>query len=85
MTDNRISLPLYAADTGTPAYWRSAGPSYRARTWKGAARRFAFQHGRAVAHLADDGAMVFTRLASGIREKTYTPEQVQWTKEQNND
>lgn len=52
------TLPTLAHDTGTVAFWRSAAPSYGVRSWRSAMVRFAKQHGRAIAHMADDTAHV---------------------------
>jgi hypothetical protein len=48
---------------GTVQFWKSAAPYYRARSWKGAMRGFALQHGKAIAMLANDGAIIIERGA----------------------
>jgi hypothetical protein len=45
--------------------WRTAAPSFGVRTWKSAMDRFAMQHGKAIAMLANDGARIVERDASG--------------------
>ena len=50
----------FDAHCGTVSFWRSAASSYRARSWKGAMRAFAFQHGNAIAMLGDDSALIIT-------------------------
>lgn len=55
-----IALPTFAPDTGTVAFWRSAAPSFGVRSWRSALVRFAKQHGRAIAHMADDSAHIVT-------------------------
>jgi hypothetical protein len=46
---------------GTVAFWRSAAPSYGVRSWRSAMDRFAVQHGKAIAMLANDGAAIVER------------------------
>jgi len=46
---------------GTVAFWRSAAPHYGVRSWRSAMDRFAVQHGKAIAMLADDGAVIVER------------------------
>ena len=53
-----MQLTFPAHDAGTVSFWNSARRSFGARTWKGAMRAFAKQHGRAVAMLADDSALI---------------------------
>lgn len=75
------TLPIHAAHVGTPAFWRSAAASFGARSWRGAMERFAAQHGRAIAHLCDDGALIIERDADGrIRRSTLPPEAVRWSR-----
>ena len=50
----------FAAHCGTVPFWRSAAKAYNARSWKGAMRAFALQHGNAIAMLGDDSALVIT-------------------------
>lgn len=76
-----IPFNLNAATCGTVGYWRSAAPHYGARTWRGAMKRFALQHGKAVAMLADDGALVMERDPRNP-ERLFTfslcPDSVRW-------
>lgn len=81
----RLAIPFPAPDTGTVAYWRSAAPSYGCRAWREAMRRFARQHGQAVAMLADDSALVVTRCpvnASGVSESRWPAHCVTWRRGQ---
>lgn len=76
-----IKIPCIASDTGTVAFWRSVAPHYGVRAWRSAMRRFAMQHGQAVAHLANDSALIVTRSpvsVSGILETTYPAHRVTW-------
>ena len=58
-----ISLNINAPTVGTVGFWRSAAPSYGKRTWRSAMDAFALQHGKAIALLADDGAIIVERDA----------------------
>ena len=60
---------------GTVAFWRSAAPSYGVRSWRSAMDRFAIQHGKAIAMLANDGAVEHDSLDAD--QRTVTDEQVQ--------
>lgn len=74
-------IPLYAAYVGTPAFWRSAAPSFGVRTWRSAMRRFAAQHGRAVAHMADDSAEIVERTPEGrLRDFVVPADAVRWSR-----
>lgn len=41
--------------------WRGLARHYRVRSWQGAMRAFAMEHGKAIAILANDGALFFER------------------------
>lgn len=41
--------------------WRGLARYYRARSWQGAMRAFAMEHGKAIARLANDDALFFER------------------------
>lgn len=56
-----VPINKRAFTVGTVAYWRSAAPHYSCRSWKSAMDRFAVQHGKAIAMLADDGARIVER------------------------
>lgn len=73
------TLPMFAHYVGTPAFWRSAAPSFGARSWRGAMERFALQHGRAAAHLCNDGAEIVERTPEGrLRRSILAPEALRW-------
>lgn len=55
-----ITTIQFDAHCGTVGFWRSAAKSFGARSWKGAMRAFALQHGNAIAMLGDDSALVIT-------------------------
>ena len=75
------TLPLFGYDVGTVALWRSVAPSYGVRSWRSAMLRFADQHGRAVAHLGNDGAEILERAADGLLQRTALPPQtVRWAR-----
>lgn len=77
----RASLPLFAFNVGAVQFWRSAARPYGARSWRGAMERFALQHGRAIAHLADDSALVVERLPGGrLQRSTIAADSVCWTR-----
>lgn len=66
---------------GTVPYWRSAAPAFGCRTWKEAMRRFALQHGKAIAMLANDGARIVERDDSrkaGVVVHELPAESVKW-------
>ena len=65
----------FDAHCGTVPFWRSAAKAYRSRTWKGAMRAFAHQHGNAIAILGDDSALIVT--ADG-RERRISRHAVIW-------
>ena len=50
----------FDAHCGTVAFWRSAMRAFGARSWKGAMRKFAHQHGNAIAMLANDDALIIS-------------------------
>ncbi len=54
-----MTMPIsrYGAAVMTVPGWKSAAPYFGARSWRGAMERFARQHGKAIAHLANDGAL----------------------------
>jgi len=58
-----MTIPINATahTVGTVAYWRSAAKYFGVRTWKSAMDRFAVQHGKAIAILANDGARIVIR------------------------
>ena len=66
-----ITTIQFDAHCGTVAFWRGAAKSFGARSWKGAMRAFAAQHGNAIAILGDDSALVMSfdgrerRIAKG--------------------
>lgn len=78
--DDLIRLPFPDAHTGTVGYWRSTQRAFGVRTWRSAFHRFALQHGRAVAMLADDSAIIATRNpeTGKIREQTLHRSRVKW-------
>lgn len=47
---------------GTVPFWKGAARHFGARTWKGAMDKFALQHGKAIAMLANDGARIVERV-----------------------
>ena len=66
--------------------WRGMASRYRVRSWQGAMRAFALQHGKAIAMLANDGAIIIERghmRANGtyplIRHEL-APDSVAWHK-----
>lgn len=75
-----IPVNMSAHTFGTVAYWRSAAPHYGCRTWKEAMRRFAIQHGKAIAMLADDSARIVERATnkSGVVVHNLPRESVHW-------
>lgn len=74
------SLPLFAFNVGHVQFWRSAARPFGARTWRGAMERFALQHGRAIAHLADDSALIVERLPGGrLRRFTIAAASIRWS------
>ena len=80
MTES-LAIPFPARDVGTVAFWRSAAPAFNCRSWREAMRRYALQHGQAVAMLADDSALVVTRVpvnASGVSETRWPAHKVNW-------
>lgn len=56
-----IPIRKFSFYTGTVAFWRSVAPHYGVRSWRSAMNRFAVQHGKAIAMLADDGAVIVER------------------------
>lgn len=58
-----MAIKITTADHcfGTVQFWKSAAPHYGVRTWKSAMDRFAVQHGKAVAMLADESARIVER------------------------
>lgn len=75
-----IPVNMNTASFGTVPFWRSVAPHYGVRTWKSAMRRFAMQHGQAIAMLADDSAMIVDRWCSKLVTKTIPADQVQWVR-----
>lgn len=76
-----IILKTRRAEFGTVDFWRSARRPFKCRTWQEAMRRFALQHGKAIAMLGDDGARVVERddtKAAGVSVKTYPAGSVVW-------
>lgn len=76
-----IPINMNSATFGTVAFWRSAAPHYGCRAWKEAMRRFAIQHGKAIAILADDGARIVERAdtrKAGVIVHTLPAENVRW-------
>lgn len=75
-----IPINMRSHTFGTVAFWRSAAPQYGCRSWKEAMRRFAIQHGKAIAILANDGARIVERAANktGVVVHTLPPESVSW-------
>ena len=78
-----MTMPIHmnGAAVGTVAFWRSVAPHYGCRTWREAMRRFALQHGKAIAHLADDSARFVERAPSrkdGIVIHHLPKESVRW-------
>lgn len=74
------SLPLFAFNVGTVQFWQSARKAFRVRSWQGAMERFALQHGRAIAHLADDSALIVERLPGGrLHRSTIAAGSIRWS------
>jgi len=74
-----MPINFYSAHCGTVQFWQSARKPYGARTWKGAMQRFAAQHGKAIAMLADDSAIIIERQESGALIRHELPaENVYW-------
>lgn len=76
-----IPINMTSHTFGTVDYWRSARKSYRCRTWQEAMRRFALQHGKAIAMLGNDDARIVERddtRKSGVRIHTVQADSVQW-------
>lgn len=76
-----IPINTRAFTFGTVAYWKSAAPHYGCRSWKEAMRRFAIQHGKAIAMLADDSARIVERddkRAAGVIVHELPKENVRW-------
>lgn len=76
-----IVLNTRSAQFGTVDFWRSARRAYRCRSWKETMRRFALQHGKAIAMLGDDSARIVERdesRASGVRVQTVPAGAVRW-------
>lgn len=76
-----IPINLYAPTVMTIAGWRIAAPSYACRSWRSTMTRFARQHGKAIAIMANDGALIVTKdetRANGVRAESLSPNQVTW-------
>ena len=63
---------------GTVRFWRSARKAYGARTWRGAMDRFALQHGKAIAMLANDDALIVEREDGGLTRHHLPATCVRW-------
>lgn len=76
-----IPINMNVATFGTVPYWRSVAPYYKCRTWQEAMRRFALQHGKAIAIMANDDARIVERdekLKSGVRIHLLSADSVRW-------
>jgi len=76
-----IPINMNTHTFGTVSFWRSAAPHYGCRTWKEAMRRFAIQHGKAIAMLVNDSARIVERDESrkaGVVVHDLPAESVRW-------
>lgn len=76
-----IPINTMNATVGTVAFWRSCAPHYGVRKWRSAMERFALQHGKAIAHLGNDGAIIIERdpiEQSKLTTYRMKPEEVTW-------
>lgn len=76
-----IPINMNACTFGTVAFWRSVAPHYGCRSWRTAMARFAAQHGKAIAMLADDSALFAFRdpgKANGTRFESVPAADVKW-------
>lgn len=76
-----MPINVNGAAVRTVREWIAFAPSLGARSWQGAMRRFALEHGKAIAMLADDSALFMERDAdslTGTRTTVLASENVQW-------
>lgn len=76
-----MPINMRSAHVGTVAYWRSAAPHYGCRSWKEAMRRFALQHGKAIAILANDDCRFVERDESarlGVVAHHIPADRIRW-------
>lgn len=73
-----IPINKYAPTVGTVKFWRSAAPSFGVRTWRSAMNRFAMQHGKAIAMLANDAALIVEKSGDSLVTHHLSPNQVHW-------
>ena len=76
-----VEIKIPAFNFGKVDFWRSAAPHYACRHWTQAMRRFALQHGRAVAMLGNDDAVIVEKCdsnKSGISVRKLSAYQVKW-------
>ncbi|WP_066112597.1 MULTISPECIES: hypothetical protein [unclassified Blastomonas] len=52
-----------ASTVNTVQGWRAMRRHYAARSWRGAMERYAIHHGKAIAIMADDSALIIERGA----------------------
>ncbi|MDX0230295.1 hypothetical protein GOC14_07005 [Sinorhizobium meliloti] len=76
-----IPINVRVFNFGTVQYWNSYRKHTTARTWRGAMRTFAAQHGKAIAMRCDGSAFLVYRdenRKSGFRQETIPATGVQW-------
>ena len=73
-----IPINKFAPTVGTVKFWRSAAPSFGVRTWRSAMNRFAMQHGKAIAMLANDGALIVEKSGDSFVAHHLSPSDVHW-------
>ena len=76
-----IPINMFAPHVGQVSYFKSAAPHYGCRSWREAMRRYCVQHGKAIAHLANDGALIMERdqtRAGGVVIHKMRPDEVIW-------
>lgn len=78
-----MPINLYGHSVGTVPFWRSAAPHYNCRSWKEAMRRFAIQHGKAIAIMANDDCRFVERddsAKAGVVVHHLSAANVRWHK-----
>lgn len=58
-----IPINTKASTVNTVQGWRAMRRHYAARSWRGAMERYAVHHGKAIAIMADDSALIIERGA----------------------
>ena len=64
---------------GTVGFWQSARKDYGVRTWKSAMNRFALQHGKAIALLGNDDAIIVECQEDGLVHHHLPAACVRWS------